>query len=72
VTGVAAPVLRIGQDGLDMEHVAATVVVLLARMRAGQAAAGNRDPAREQRLLGALPFFLPPRSWQAPSRTIHH
>jgi acetyl-CoA/propionyl-CoA carboxylase, biotin carboxylase, biotin carboxyl carrier protein len=72
VTGVAAPVLRIGQDGLDMERVAAAVVVLLARMRAGQAAAGNRDPAREQRLLGALPLFLPPRSWQVPSWTIHH
>jgi hypothetical protein len=80
VSGTTAPLLRIAQDGLDSELIAAAVVVLRARMRAGQAAPEHPVAADEQRRRGpgvrrrldAVPRFLPPRSWQAPSSGIYY
>jgi hypothetical protein len=73
------PVLGVAQDGLDLDQIAATVVVVLARLRAGQVTAGQQAPARErpggpeaQRRAAVAPHFLPPRSWQATSLTFQY
>jgi hypothetical protein len=66
VPPIPAPLLRVAQDGLDFNQIAATVVVVLARLRP------RTGGPEAQRRVAVAPHFLPPRSWQAPSLTLQH
>jgi Acyl-CoA carboxylase epsilon subunit len=63
------PVLRIVQDGLDPEDLAAVVAAVLTRLAANAAAAQAPDQQAEagaRRRLTPPPAFIPAHSWQAP------